>query len=154
MESNYRVKKRMMIDALNKCIKLHEAQHYSELDAVYQTLDTSLPRGGGPETLPIGTALNFLDGWVDDKNHSWRMYRGIAKDDWPKLARGLIKDLNAGEGISSVLVLEHFNLRHSRSIVFTIIEMLFGIGVFLIFGPFILYHRLVDFVRGLFRKQK
>lgn len=153
MELDYVACKQMVVDALKNCIALHEERRYSELTAVYETLDMGLPRGGGPESRPFFIALNFLDGWVDDSNHYWQMYDGIEEDDWPKLARELIDDLTAGRDISNKLVLDYFDLKRGN-IAPMMIGLLYSVMLILIVGPFILFWRFVQLVRGFFGKKR
>lgn len=36
---------------------------------------------------------NFLDQWLDDANHNFKNLYNIKKDEWPRIARNLAKEL-------------------------------------------------------------
>jgi phage-related minor tail protein len=57
---------------------------------------------------PIATAFTFWDWWADARNHDWQYYEGIARDDWPRLARHIAHTVEAGVPISDPALRRHF----------------------------------------------
>lgn len=41
----------------------------------------------------LGLASTFWDNWMDARNHGWAYYRGMAPDDWPRVARQICQGL-------------------------------------------------------------
>src|SRR5512139_3889569 len=134
MEWNYSICKPMVLDALARCITLHEAGQYQEMSDVYDSLDQDLPRGRGPRAYKIWIAVNFLDGWVDSSNHYWSLYDDIDRDDWPHLAKLLIDDIEAERDVTNEILIKHFDFRgRTHSLVVELLgKILVGL-IFLIF---------------------
>lgn len=57
-----------------------------------------------------------MDSWGDSGGHDWLYYKGIEKNDWPKLAQEIIKALETGGEITNPLILEHFDLSDRPSL--------------------------------------
>ncbi|HXV97351.1 MAG TPA: hypothetical protein VEC93_02940 [Anaerolineae bacterium] len=111
MELSYTEAKQIMIDALLRSASKHEAGLFVEIDYSYDTLDSELPRNDKPEFDKLFIALNFWDGWIDARNHDWKYYEGIRAEDWPRLARNIVADLDADQEITDELIRSHFDFR-------------------------------------------
>jgi hypothetical protein len=59
-----------------------------------------------PDT--IATGFTFWDWWAGARNHEWQYYEGIARDDWPRLARHVADSVEAGVRISDPVLIRHF----------------------------------------------
>jgi len=98
--------------AIANLLRMAEAQGKGNLDALdenYDAFDYGLPRDAGPEFVKPLIALDFWDGWIDSKNHSWNFYEPIESRDWPDLARAIAEDLRLDSEISNRFVLEQFD---------------------------------------------
>lgn len=80
----------------------------------YDDFDEALPRDEGREFDKLFVALHFWDAWLDERNHGWPNFYGIARGDWSRLARGVADDLDADRDVSDSLVVAHFRLEPPR----------------------------------------
>ena len=88
--------------------RCHEAAEFQKLDSLHQSTEAApIPQGDSRRGILI--AIDFLGGWVDASNHNWRYYDGIAKEDWPNLARYLAFVLRRGEKVEMPVILTHFD---------------------------------------------
>ena len=55
----------------------------------------------------LATCFTFWDEWGDARNHEWRYYPGIARDDWPRLARHLADAVESGAPITDPVLVRH-----------------------------------------------
>ena len=120
MTLSYQEGTREMIKALLQAAAAHEAGRLAliEIPASYDLLDFGLPRGEGPEFDRFDKlliALEFWGGWIDSRNHNWQYYDGIGADDWPRLARKIVADLEADREITDGVVLARFDFRILRA---------------------------------------
>jgi hypothetical protein len=106
--------RQIFIHELTRDAEAHEARRYQDIGAGFDQVDAELPRDEGPEFDKLFIALDFWDGWIDARNHDWQYYKGIKERDWPRLARTIIKALEADQEITDPLVLSHFDFRNPR----------------------------------------
>ena len=88
-----------------------DAQERGDLARIedgFDELEVLLARGGQLEHATLRIALDFWDGWIDARNHSWMYYEGIGRSDWPQLARGIASDLEADRDVRDERVLARF----------------------------------------------
>ena len=93
-----------------------EAQEAGNLPAIetgYDAFEEVLPRGEGPEYDKLHIALHFWDGWIDARNHDWKYYESIDKQDWPHLARLIASNLQADREPQEKRILQLFDLRQA-----------------------------------------
>jgi hypothetical protein len=110
----YEEAKKFAVDNLLRDAELHEAGDYQRVGDNFDEYDAELPRTDDLRFTKLHIALNFWDGWQDSRNHDWIFYGGIEKDDWPRLARIIIKDITEEQEITEGIILKHFNLRQPR----------------------------------------
>lgn len=103
-----------MIRGISSAAIAHESDNLSSIDHGYEEIDAVLPRVSDERFDKLHIVLNFWDGWIDSRNHNWMNYTGIGKDDWPRLARILISDLEHDKEVSETSVLKHFDFRKKR----------------------------------------
>jgi hypothetical protein len=116
MGLSYSEAKHEMIKGLLQAISAQEAGRLQDIEAPYDTLDAKLPRETEPEFDKLFIALNFWDGWIDARNHDWQYYEEVRVEDWPRLARSIVADLQADREITDEIVRRRFDLRaKSRS---------------------------------------
>jgi len=77
----------------------------------FDQFDTNLPRNKEPRFDKLYIALNFWDGWIDSRNHSWQYYEPLLEEDWPRLARSIVLSLETDDDVKDPLVLEKFDLK-------------------------------------------
>ncbi|MDT3735405.1 MAG: hypothetical protein ROZ00_04170 [Denitratisoma sp.] len=104
----YAEAKSVLLSILNREATLHESGRYSELGENYDEVDQRLPRNGGPEFAKLLLALDFWSGWLDSAEHDWFFYEPIHENDWPKLARAIVRDLEADREPNDPVLLKHF----------------------------------------------
>jgi len=113
----YEVAKQFIVDNLQRDTDFHDAGDYWRVGDNYDEYDTILPRNDDPYFKKLHIALNFWDGWQDARNHDWHFYKGITKDDWPLLARIIIKYIKEEKEITEKIILEHFDLRPREGLI-------------------------------------
>ncbi len=112
MKLIYLEAKKDMISGLLQAAGAQEIGCLPGIETSYDALDTKRPRDEGSEFDKLFIALNFWDGWIDARNHDWKYYEGIHAEDWPRLARSIVADLEADREITDVVVLKHFDLKN------------------------------------------
>ena len=116
MRLSYSEAKPDLISGLLQAASEHEADHLSEIETSYDTLDERLPRGTGPEFDKLFITLNFWGGWIDARNHDWQYDEGICAEYWSRLARSIVEDLivedlRADPEINDGLIRKHFDFK-------------------------------------------
>lgn len=108
--------RRIIAQALRRDAALHEGGQLQSIGADFEaTLGEIRPLEDRLER-DVGIAIEFWDGWVDASVHDWQYYEGIARGDWPKLARAIATALEAGDPITEPIVLVHFAPENRRSL--------------------------------------
>lgn len=105
----YEEAKNFVIDNLLLDAKLHDAGDYWSVGDKFDEYDAELPRDDDPRLKKLHIALNFWDGWQDSRNHDWHFYKGITKDDWPRLAQMIVMNIQEEQEITEEVILEHFD---------------------------------------------
>ena len=111
MSLSYSEAKQDLISGLLQAAAAHEAGHLSGIENSYDKLDAKLSRNVGPEFDKLFIALRFWDGWIDARNHDWQYYEGIRAEDWPRLARSIIADLQGDREITDEVVRKRFDFK-------------------------------------------
>jgi hypothetical protein len=97
--------------ALRKDADLHEKGLFSQLGNDFDQLDvktTGIFQDASVRQV-FSIAWNFWDSWIDERNHLFPgFYEGIAKEQWPALARRAAEDLEKGDEVVDPLLLKHF----------------------------------------------
>src|SRR5688572_33351174 len=98
----------IVADALRHDAAAHDAGNVDEVGGSYDdVLSEVLPLwndAGGT----VGAAFKFWDWWIDARSHGWRRPRGIARDDWPRLARHIAAALENGNPVTDPVLLERY----------------------------------------------
>jgi hypothetical protein len=68
-----------------------------------------------PVTPAVALAFEFWYGWIDSRNHDWRFYPGIERDDWPRCAEEIAAALTSGDEITNPTILLLFTPQPQRS---------------------------------------
>jgi hypothetical protein len=106
---HYEELRHRFLTALDSAARSQEAGDLAGIEAGYRELDSLLPRNAGPAFDKLHIALEFWDAWIDARNHDWLYYEGIRKDDWPRLARGIVGDLRQDREIGDQQVVQRFD---------------------------------------------
>ncbi len=101
---------------LRKAVELHDAGEYRALYTLYDETASEVSSLRGISNRQVNIALTFMDSWGDSGGHDWLYYKGIEKNDWPKLAQEIIEVLETGGEIMNTLILEHFDLSDRPSL--------------------------------------
>ena len=56
----------------------------------------------------VARGFTFWDWWADARNHDWKYYDGIARDDWPRLARHVAEAVESAVPIADPVLVRHF----------------------------------------------
>ena len=100
----------ILIEKLRRDAALHRQGRFKEIGEGFDDLDNSQQcydiRVAEPA---IGTAWNFWEAWIDERNHSFPdFHRGITRDAWPVLAERLVQALAQGEAVADPVIVSHF----------------------------------------------
>ena len=106
----------MIAAALRRDAALHEGGQVDTIGNGYDAAEGEILPLESTRERDIGVALSFWDGWIDARNHAWRHYEGIARSDWPILARTIAAALEARHPITDAVVLGHFAPESQRSL--------------------------------------
>ena len=109
--------KHYLIDHLSRDVALHVAGDYWHVGDNFDEFDKNLPRNDDPKFKKLYIVLNFWDGWQDSRNHDWHFYKGISKNDWPRLAEIIIQNVKEEKEITGEIILEHFDLKPREGII-------------------------------------
>ena len=93
----------------------HEGGRFDDIAERYDDVLAELLPLKDRWTPQVSIAFEFWDGWADARNHDWHYYPGIARDDWPRLARDIARSLREGVEPADPIVLQHFRPRPRRS---------------------------------------
>lgn len=93
----------------------HARNRFDDIGERYDDVLTELLPFKDRWTPRVSLAFRFWDGWVDARNHDWQYYRGIARDDWPRLARVIARSLQEGVELTDPELMAHFGPRAHRS---------------------------------------
>lgn len=100
--------KKLFIDSLEKEIEYHITGNFKSLGKSFDLVDEKLPRNAGNEFDKLHLALKFWVCWIDCRNHEWEYYSGIEKDDWPKLAKTILKFIEKDHDINDEFIISTF----------------------------------------------
>jgi hypothetical protein len=105
-----------LIQALRKDADLHDKGLFNQLGSDFDQLDVAAT--GVFEDASVrqafAVAWNFRDSWIDERNHHFPGFsEGIAKENWPGLARRVAQHLEVGDEVIDPLLLKHFVIRPS-----------------------------------------
>jgi uncharacterized membrane protein YeaQ/YmgE (transglycosylase-associated protein family) len=107
--STYTAARNALVDQLLRDAMAHDAERYDEVGRRFATVERELPRGIAPELSRLRVALTFWDAWIDARNRDWQPDGGIAKADWPLLARGVAADLEGDRDVTNARVVTRFD---------------------------------------------
>jgi hypothetical protein len=107
-----------LVACLDAAVRAQESGDLRAIETGFDQLDSELPRDAGPEFDKLHVALHFWDCWIDAGNHNWLYYPGLAADDWPRLARAIVHDLQQNRDISDERVVERFDSRRQPNPLF------------------------------------
>lgn len=110
---DYSEARQRMLDALLRAAEWHDSGCLERIEDSYDSVDTGLPRDSGREFDKLFVALTFWDAWIDARNHDWRYYKGVEREDWPRLARSIVADLQADREITNPVVRQLFDPSNS-----------------------------------------
>jgi hypothetical protein len=96
-----------MVRCLERAAALEE-RPANELGSEFDIVDAAVPR----REPALEVAIAFWDAWVDERKRGFPgNFEGIARADWPVLARGIAKALATGSAIDEPRVQTNFALR-------------------------------------------
>lgn len=107
--STYAAARDQLVDQLLRDAMAHDAGRYDEVGRRFDSVERGLPRGGAPELGRLRVALTFWDGWIDARNRGWQPDAGIAKTEWPLLARSIAADLEGDRDVTNARVVMRFD---------------------------------------------
>lgn len=107
--STYLVARNALVDQLLRDAMAHDAERYDEVGRRFESVEHELPRGVAPELARLRVALTFWDAWINARDQGWRPDAGIAKVEWPLLARSVAADLQGDRDVTNARVVTRFD---------------------------------------------
>lgn len=107
--STYSAARDTLVDQLLRDAMSHDAEQYDDVGRRFATVERELPRGAAPELVRLRVALTFWDAWIDARNRGWQPDSGIAKAEWPSLARSVAADLEGDRDMTNARVVTRFD---------------------------------------------
>jgi uncharacterized membrane protein YeaQ/YmgE (transglycosylase-associated protein family) len=98
-----------LVDQLLRDAVAHEGERYDEIGRRLDSLAV-VPHGAARELGRLRVAVAFWDGWIDARNRGWKPDSGIAKSEWPLLARAVAADLEDDRDVTDARVMTHFDV--------------------------------------------
>jgi uncharacterized membrane protein YeaQ/YmgE (transglycosylase-associated protein family) len=109
----YAAARGQLVEQLLRDAMAHDAERYDEVGRRFDSIERLLPRGRAPELGRLQVAVAFWDGWMDARDRGWQPDRGIAKGEWPLLARTVAADLEGDRDVTDSRVVMRFDVgRH------------------------------------------
>jgi len=106
----YAVARNQLVDQLLRDAMAHDSERYDEVGRRFDSVERALPHGGAPELGRLRVALTFWDAWIGARNHGWQPISGIAKKEWPVLARIVAADLEGDRDVTDIRVVGRFDV--------------------------------------------
>ena len=105
-----------LVDQLLRDAMAHDHERYDEVGRRFDNIERALPQGGGPELGRLRVALTFWDAWIVARNRGWDPISGVAKTEWPVLARIVAADLEGNRDVTDIRVVARFDVGRHPSI--------------------------------------
>lgn len=106
--STYDESRLLAIVAIENALIIHEKQDFCSIGDVLDDLEIQLYKQELPEGSLLLIAHEFLTGWSDSAAHDWYHWDPMKKDDWPRLAEVILKDLYASQEVANPELLSEF----------------------------------------------
>jgi hypothetical protein len=101
----YREIRDQLVEQLLNDALAHEVGRFEDIGSGFDDIEAALADNQTAEFHRLRVVKEFWDGWIDARNHDWRFYEPLARDDWPVLAREVAADLQADRDIENPKVL-------------------------------------------------
>jgi uncharacterized membrane protein YeaQ/YmgE (transglycosylase-associated protein family) len=106
----YAAARGQLVEQLLRDALAHDAERYNDIGRRFDSVERLLPHGRAPELGKLRVAVTFWDGWIDARNHGFQPGAGIAKAQWPLLARTVAADLEGDRDVTDVRVVTRFDV--------------------------------------------
>jgi uncharacterized membrane protein YeaQ/YmgE (transglycosylase-associated protein family) len=107
--STYAGARNALVEQLLRDAMAHDAERYNELGRRFDAVEREVPRGVAPELARLRIALTFWDAWIEARNEGWQPDAGIAKAEWPLLARSVAADLEGDRDVTNARIVTRFD---------------------------------------------
>ena len=102
--------RRMGITILREEARKHDESLFEEMGIDYEIVEGKLTAMKITDK-KIALAMVFWDAWLDERNHKFvGHYKGIEKENWPKLALNLVDYLEEKINYVQAIIEKHFKL--------------------------------------------
>jgi len=108
--SAYEESRKLAIVAIERALVAHEKQDFFSIGDELDELEIQLNDQELPEGSLLLIAHEFLTGWSDSAAHDWYYWEPMKKDDWPRLAEVILKDLYANLEVTDLELLSEFRI--------------------------------------------
>lgn len=106
----------VIAEALRCDAEAHFAGRFDEIGLRCDEVEAATVSASQPATSEVALAFEFWNGWIDSRNHDWRFYARIAREDRPVLANEIAAALTSGDEISNPTLPLLFTPQPRRSV--------------------------------------
>ena len=104
----YEESRKLAIEGIESALIAHEKQDFFSIGDELELLEIQIDKQEIPEGSLLLIAHEFLTGWSDSAAHDWYHWEPMKKDDWPRLAYVILKDLRANREVTDPELLSEF----------------------------------------------
>ena len=113
---SYPAARDQVIDQLLRDAMAHDAERYDDVGKYFDSVGREVPSGVEPGLVRLRIAMAFWGEWIDARDRGWRPRGGIAKGDWPLLARTVAADLAGDRDVTDARLVPRFDVGGSASL--------------------------------------
>lgn len=104
----YEDSRKLAIEGIESALTAHENQDFFLIGDELELLEIQIDKQEIPEGSLLLIAYEFLTGWSDSAAHDWYDWEPMKKDDWPRLAYVILKDLRANREVTDPELISEF----------------------------------------------
>ncbi len=115
--SKYEEAKSIAIIGLEKALIAHDDANWLELENNLDVFEITIPREEVAPNSLLYLTLEFWSAWADSANHDyWKFYPPMDKNDYPRLAKVLLNNLQSNTEVKNEEIIENFSVYPTESI--------------------------------------
>ncbi len=115
--SKYDEAKTIAMSGLRDAMLAHENGKWLDVEGYLDKYEAAIPRNEIASNSLLYLTLEFWSAWADSANHDrWDFYPPIGKNDYPRLARVIVNNLQSNAEITDKEIIKNFSMYPTKSI--------------------------------------
>jgi len=106
--SEYEAARKLAIESIEKSLIAHESEEFFSIGDDLDEYELLLDKQELQQDSLLLITYEFLTGWSDSAAHDWYHWEPLKKDDWPRLAKIILNDLQANREVIDSEILSEF----------------------------------------------